>query len=167
MEKNLAGRYYTCFFTGHRIIGTAEKVKKLREKLYSEIENLVVEYGVETFICGGALGFDMISALEVLRLKEKYPWIFLKIYVPCYNHDLRWNIKYRELWRKIAEKADKVVYITPDIYNSECMKKRNLAMVKDAHYCLAYCTKNQSGTGMTLRFAQQNSCCIRNLAEYM
>lgn len=167
MEKVLADRYYTCFFTGHRIIGTAEKIGILREKLYNEIENLVAEFGVDTFICGGALGFDMISAMEVLRLKKKYPWVILKIYVPCYNHDSRWNINDREQWREISAEADEVVYITSDDYDSECMKRRNLAMVKDAYYCLAYCTKNQSGTGMTLRFALQNSCDIRNLAEYM
>lgn len=157
-------RYYKCFFTGHRMIGNRDKIAL---QLKDEIENLINEYGVDEFICGGAVGFDTLAARVVIRLKEKYDWIKLKIYIPCHNHYEKWSIEDKAMWKYIASLADETRYITNGPYDSECMHRRNRAMVNDAHYCVAYCLKSASGTGVTLRFAESAGCDIRNLAEYM
>lgn len=165
MEKILADRYYKCFFTGHRVIGADQS--KISQFLENEMENLVIEYGIDSFICGGAVGFDMMAAIAAVRIKEKYPWVTLELYIPCHEHYIKWKQRDLDMWRSIAARADKVKYITDGPYEKGCMQKRNMAMVRDAHYCIAYCVNESSGTGMTLRFARQNSCDILNIAEYI
>lgn len=167
MKKILNERYYRCFFTGHRSLGSVDNQEKILEYLKNEIEMLITEYGVDEFISGGALGFDMLGAKAVVLMKQKYPWIMLKLYIPCYNHYEKWKNEEKEKWSRLAKHADKIVYITQERYNNDCMRKRNQAMVDDAHYCLAYCINSRSGTGMTLRMAINKSCDIKNLAEYI
>ena len=167
MNKNLSERYYKCFFTGHRVLGSEEKVKKIAVCLKDEIERLINEHGVETFICGGAIGFDTLAARVVLKLKEKYNWIRLEIYIPCHDHYAKWKANEKEMWRVIAAAADNLKYITNGPYDSGCMHRRNRAMADDAHYCIAYGLMASSGTGVTLKMAAQNNCDIRNIAEYI
>ena len=46
---------------------------------------MITEYGVNTFIDGGALGFDTIAAETVIEMREKYQNIKLVMYLPCYG----------------------------------------------------------------------------------
>lgn len=46
----------TCFFTGHRKIAQS-KIEIVKAQLAENIEKMITEYGVNTFIDGGALGF--------------------------------------------------------------------------------------------------------------
>ncbi len=43
---------------------------------------MITEYGVNTFIDGGALGFDTIAAETVIEMREKYQNIKLVMYLP-------------------------------------------------------------------------------------
>lgn len=167
MQKSLQQRYYSCFFTGHRILGDYETRNRIYEILINEIERLINERGVDTFICGGAIGFDALAAKAVIYVKDKNPDIKLKLYIPCYNHFIKWSYKDKAVWRYIASYADKMIYITDGPYEDGCMKKRNCAMADDAHYCLAYCIKYGSGTGSTLRYAEMKGCEINNIADIM
>ena len=67
----------SCCFTGHRNVTVLAR-KEIIPPLCEKIEQLINE-GVAVFINGGALGFDTLSALAVLGLKNKYPKIKLKI----------------------------------------------------------------------------------------
>ena len=167
MQNALQQRYYSCCFTGHRILGTDEKRNRIYEILINEIERLVEERGVDTFICGGAMGFDTLAAKAVIYLKKKNPDIRLKLYIPCYNHFFKWSYKDKAIWRYISSYADESIYITDGPYEEGCMKKRNYAMVDDAHYCLAYCIKSGSGTGSTLKYAELKGRAINNIADIM
>lgn len=63
----------TACFTGHRIIPLLE-----RHTVSKALENAVIasiENGYRYFGAGGALGFDTMAALTVLRLRNKYPQI--------------------------------------------------------------------------------------------
>jgi len=65
----------TCCFIGHSAIS-----KKEYESIEYLFENEIVELinqGVYCFNTGAALGFDMLAAQTVLRLKETYPFIIL------------------------------------------------------------------------------------------
>ena len=70
----------TCCFSGHR---------HLPKKDILHIHNLLVKHilklihiGVNTFICGGALGFDTLAALAVLKIRSIYPHIQLILALP-------------------------------------------------------------------------------------
>ncbi len=165
MDKALNQRYYSCFFTGHRILGDEDYRRRVYHAIYENSKKLIEQNGVDTFICGGAIGFDTLAARAVIRLKEIYPHIILKIYIPCYEHYKRWNNKDKFMWKYIMSFADSSEYITEDFYTDGCMQKRNIKMADDAHYCIAFCRKTASGTGATIRYAMTKSCSVNNLAD--
>ena len=61
----------SCCFTGHRDLPVDAR-EQILPVLIDKIEELINE-GVAVFINGGALGFDTLSALAVLGLKNRYP----------------------------------------------------------------------------------------------
>ena len=88
-------------FTGHRKdcqLSIEYIIKKLNQ-LINKINDDIL------FISGGAEGFDTISALSVIKLKEKYPNIKLEMAIPFkeYRNDLE--------FKKILYNADVINYI--------------------------------------------------------
>ena len=82
-------RNQTCCFTGHRVIPLLE-----RHTVSKALENAVVERienGYRYFGAGGALGFDTMAALTVLRLRNKHPQIKLILVLPCENQTRNWK----------------------------------------------------------------------------
>lgn len=154
----------TCFFTGHRKIAN-DKLEEIKEYLINNIENLIINYDVKNFISGGALGFDTIAAETVIELKEKYPHIKLIIYIPCYGQSGKWNKYQKYRYRNMLAKADRTIYITEKEYTNDCMRLRNMKMVRDSFFCIAFCMISNTGTGQTLRHAKSTGVEIVNIAD--
>lgn len=159
-------KYYTCFFTGHRRL-PKHRLEQIKSIIREKAILLIEEHGVEDFIVGGALGFDTIAAECILNLKNKYPNIKLHLYLPCYNQYSYWSDEDKYKWHMLASQADDYKYITESDYVDGCMHKRNHAMVDDAYYGLAYCLLERSGTGATVRYAEQKGRIVENIAEYV
>lgn len=66
-----------CSFFGHRKI--ADSVA-LRQRIQSEIVNLIENYGVNVFLFGSRSDFDSLCHAIVTELKEKYPHIQRRAY---------------------------------------------------------------------------------------
>lgn len=154
----------TCFFTGHRRIA-ADRRGIIKEKLEKNIENLIIEYDVKNFISGGALGFDMLAAETVIAMREKYPHIKLIFYLPCYGQSRKWTASQRFRYRMLLSHADEVVYVSEEEYTESCMRERNMKMVRDSFFCIAFCVLSNSGTGMTLRIAEAARDSVINIAD--
>ena len=148
----------TCCFTGHRIMaGDFNK-----DTLIRGIEYLIGQ-GVDTFICGGATGFDTLCAEEILKLKKQHPQILLHIYAPCSNQSDKWSTKDRAAYKKILKKADFVDM--PDAeYFDGCMKIRNYKMVDNSAFCICYMNNPRTGTGQTFRYAKKQGLTVFNIA---
>ena len=149
----------TCCFTGHRFLEKGFDSSKLSSAIVDMIEK-----GVDTFICGGALGFDTQAAIEVLKLKKrKYKDIKLYIFAPCQNQDARWYPRDQRMYHEILSNADYVDM--PDTpYTNQCMKIRNYKMVDSSSYVIAYYDGTfASGTGQTVRYAEKCGLEIVNL----
>ena len=157
-------RFYTCFFTGHRNI-PENKRDMLEHILDQKIAELIEYRGVDNFICGGALGFDTMSAEAVIRAKKKYPHIKLYLYLPCYNQSALWSNKDQLIWQEMLKRVDNYKYISEENYYDGCMQKRNQKMADDAVYGIAYCLRSRSGTGMTMRNAASRGCIVENIAD--
>jgi uncharacterized phage-like protein YoqJ len=157
-------REKTCCFTGHRNISAEEydKISTITEKI---VESFIKE-GYRYFGAGGALGFDTISALTVLKLKKYYPDIRLILVLPCLNQTQGWSKDNIELYEKIFKKADKVVY-TSQNYTSDCMHKRNRHLVDNSSLCICYLTENKGGTYYTVKYAQEKGLAIVNIGKYI
>lgn len=148
----------TCCFTGHRIMAADFN----KDTLVRGIKYMIAQ-GVDTFICGGAIGFDTLCAQEVLNAKALHPHIKLHIYAPCNNQSDSWGITDRLAYEEILKRADYVDM--PNVpYFDGCMKIRNYKMVDHSAYCICYLNSPRSGTGQTFRYAQKQGLTVFNLA---
>lgn len=151
-------RENTCCFTGHRI---------LEKDFNPEVLNRGIEYlinqGVDTFICGGAMGFDTVCAKAVLDAKKNHPHIKLHIYAPCNNQSERWGMLDKMTYKKLLKNAE-LVDMPDSPYFDGCMKIRNYKMVDASAYCICYMNSSRSGTGQTYRYAKQKGLTVYNIA---
>ena len=157
-------KYYTCFYTGHRKL-PQHRIEYIRSLIKEKVKLLIEEHGVKDFIAGGALGFDTLAAECIIGLKTVYPHIKLHLYLPCYNQSASWSNEDKYKWHILAAQADDFKYITEGNYSYGCMQKRNRAMVDSAYYGLAYYILEKSGTGATVRYAEQKGHIVENIAE--
>ena len=152
----------TCCFTGHRDIpsGAYQLVVNKTEEM---IERLIKK-GYRYFGAGGALGYDTIAALTVLKFKEIYPDVRLILVLPCRNQTRGWSSEDVRIYENIKEQADKVVYIS-DEYTRGCMHKRNRYLVDNSSVCIAYLTNDKGGTAYTVDYAIKHSTTVFNIAD--
>ena len=153
----------TVCFTGHRHISD-DDYAKLFDTLLQVIEQQILA-GAKVFRTGGALGFDTIAAETVAKMRESYPHIKLILYLPCFGQSKNWTDKQRFRYNMIKAKADEYVYITEEEYTKECMNLRNMKMIKDSAFCIAFCMLSRSGTGLTMKNAESVGTIIKNIAD--
>ncbi len=144
----------SCCFTGHRNIDASVR-EQIIPVLIDKIEQLINE-GVAVFINGGALGFDTLSALTVLGLKNKYPKIQLHIYVPHKGQQNKWSEDNKKVYKYILSRADCVKVLAPFHYDT-CMHDRNRRMVDDADCVIAYVKKTSGGSYYTACYAESQN----------
>lgn len=147
-------------FTGHRRIEDDLD----REKLDRAIER-AIEIGCDTFIFGGALGFDTLAAEIVLSKKKKYPNIKLHLYLPCRDQSSYWSYIDRLRYHNIREAAD---YVDEPSYKyfDGCMRTRNYKMVDNANICICYLNSTgRSGTAQTVRYALKRGMKVANVSS--
>ena len=150
----------SCCFTGHRIIKiTPELVQRLRDTIADMIER-----GVTNFYNGVAIGFDILCAETVIALKAEYSNIRLHMLLPCPPEEQikGWNKAQIARYNEILQAADSVTVLS-EHYTEECMKRRNERLVELADCCICYCNNPRSGTGQTVRIAEQKGIDVINL----
>ncbi len=153
----------TLCFTGHRNLPYERADLELR--LYNTIENYILFHDLTDFYAGGAIGWDTLAALTVLKLRNIYPHIRLHLVLPCSNEEqtAKWSAKDKEIFYKILSEADYVEYTSQHYYNG-CMKVRNARLVECADICFCYWnTYNlHSGTAQTVNMARKKNIDIIN-----
>jgi len=154
-------------FTGHRTI--AEDKETLSARLYALLERLVTEQKIMDFYTGGAVGWDALAALTVLKLRESYPEVKLHLVLPCpfEEQSAKWKESQKEEHKRIASLADTKEF-TSEHLGKTAMKIRNARLVELASdYCICYWNPKhyRSGTGQTVRMAQKKGIEIINLFE--
>ncbi len=157
-------REKTCCFTGHRNIPLRESLGA-RWRLREEISRLAAK-GVDTFLAGGAVGFDTLAAQEVLRVRaEGLANLHLVLVLPCLGQESRWSQRDAAIYRSLLRQADEVIY-TGDVYTRGCMFTRNRYLVDHSAYCLCYLAEEatRGGTAYTVNYAQRKGLEILNLA---
>jgi len=149
-------------FTGHRTI-SAKELPWLKQQLNSIIKNLVYA-GVDSFLCGGAIGFDMLAGYTVLDFKNNNKSIKLIMILPCHNQDLKWPASEKKAYKKLLALSDEVIYVSTDYFDG-CMNMRNIFLVENSDICIAYMKSGRSGTAQTLRLAKEKGIEVYNLAR--
>ena len=155
-------RNKTVCFTGHRKIPRLE-YKTIADRIKTTLIQLIND-GYCYFGCGGALGFDTISAQAVLDLKSQYPQIKLILVLPCLTQTRGWNSDNVRMYEYIKDLADKVTYTSKNYFNG-CMQKRNRHLVDNSSVCVCYLTENNGGTFYTVNYAKKQKVSIINVAK--
>lgn len=152
-----------CCFTGHRKIKTMS-VSEISAKLEKVLIELIEVENFTDFRAGGAVGFDSIAALTVLKLKERYPHIKLHLILPCADQDYRFSPLEKQIYRYTKARADSV-QILQKHYTSGIMHVRNRALVDGTDLCIAFLEKLEGGTYYTVNYARKNKVKTINLLK--
>ena len=150
----------TCCFTGHRVI-RAEDKEALEKDLINTIAELIGK-GVNSFVCGGALGFDTLAAQSVIMFKKYNSAVRLILAVPCPEQPNKWSSPNKKVYELIKQSADEV-HIISNGYTSDCMMKRNRFMVDMSAYCVAYFRNMGGGTLRTIQYAKESGLILKYL----
>lgn len=150
-----------CAFTGHRPKSFPWKYNEaapdcvlLKEVLAEQIKALA-DRGVTDWLSGMAQGVDLWCAQIVLDLRKVNPALKLHCVLPCEGQESKWSASAQERYRSILAQANEVVYVEQG-YSRDCMLKRNRYLVDHSSFLLAvYNGAWRSGTGATIRYAQQ------------
>lgn len=150
-----------CCFIGHRDIKDAEK---LGQRVYSVVDMLVSEKGVDTFLFGSKSSFNSFCYEQVCKIKEKHTHI-KRIYVRAEFPFINTNYKdyllesYEDTYfPQSALGAGKAVYV-----------ERNREMIDKSTFCVVYCNKDslpesrKSGTLLALEYAVKRNKIIITL----
>lgn len=139
----------SCAFTGHRtLLSTFSK-----DELFERVLSLVKE-GVDTFYNGMAMGFDLIAAETVLKIKETYKNVKLIACIPCYGQERYFSERDKVRYVEILKRADEKKVLS-EIYTPDCMLKRNRYMSDNADVLIAYLYENRGGTAYTVNYFTQ------------
>lgn len=153
-----------CCFTGHRRLPAGDAGVRIIA-LTEDAVRQAYAMGCRRFYAGGALGFDMLAAAVVCRLRDsELSDISLHLLLPCRDQEARWSVRDRERYRKMIELSDTHVYLY-EAYAAGVMAARNRALVDAADLCIAYMTAPGSGTGLTVSMAKRRGIPVINLAE--
>ncbi|MFR9566326.1 MAG: SLOG family protein [Rikenellaceae bacterium] len=161
-------REQTVAFTGSRALTTSmanpnNVESTIRTALCSLLEECY-NRGKRTFLSGMAIGWDMICAEEVLKLREKYHDIRLISVIPFEGQEERFSQRDKTRYHELLTEADDTIIITTSGYNANAYHKRNDFLVKNSSEIIAYDNgKPRSGTSSTINKAKKNGLKIHNL----
>ena len=144
----------TCAVTGHRSVGDDLNLVKLKS-YFSQL----IDRGVENFLVGMAVGFDMICFDVLSELKQELKGkkqVKIVACVPCKGQDAYFSESQKIAYKKALKTADEVI-VLKEKYTPKCMIERNSFMVDNAKYLVCYLRKNSGGTFYTVNYAKRLS----------
>lgn len=159
-EINKSLKNTTCCFTGHRPQSLPWRLnendprclamkKMVKDKIKTTINN-----GYINFICGMALGFDIICAEILLELKKDYPYIKIIGALPCKTQDKLWKDSDKKRYKEILKNLDRIRCIYDEYIGPECMLERNRYMVNNSSLLIALFNGKPGGTMATINYAR-------------
>lgn len=145
----------TIAFSGYRTEKLPENVDPIRIQLKKEV-NKCIEDGYDTFLCGMAEGFDLMSAEIVLDLKKSYS---IKLICVIPFDDGR---EHGEKYSNIVNNADEKVVLSNQ-FSYDTYYKRNEYMVDNCDKLICYYDGRYGGTEYTVDYANKKGIPVVNL----
>ena len=138
-----------CFF-GHK--DTPESVK---DDLYTAIEKLITEYGVETFYVGNQGSFDFYTRAALRQLQDKHPHI-------------RYAVVLAYMPGEVSEyDADHSDTMLPEgieeVHPRYAIDWRNRWMLRQSQYVICYIRHHWGGAAKYVKMAQHQGKTVINL----
>lgn len=150
-------RLRTAAFTGHRDY-RGEAPEALRQAVRT-----LCEAGVETFLCGMAVGFDLAAAEAVAALRSEYAAVRLVAVLPFAEQSARFSPHEQARYDRMLAAADSRLLLS-ERYEPACYRRRNDYLVDHAAHLIAWYDGRSGGTQYTFRRAMHAGLRIVNLA---
>lgn len=163
-------RNTTCCFSGyrpHKFPFDFESGKPAYNKLESDVLNAILESykkGYRTFLCGGAMGFDLLCGEIVLMVRKQFKDIKLICMLPFEGQAENFPQNWYERYHEVLKQCDHIDYISPDFIPG-CYYDRNEKMVNSSSRVITYFDGKMGGTARTIAYAQKNKLDILNICE--
>lgn len=137
-----------CCFFGHK--DTPESVK---DDLYATIENLIAEYGVETFYVGNQGQFDFYTRAALRQLQRKYPISYAVVlaYMPGEVHE------YDDYSDTMLPEG------IESVHPKYAIDWRNRCMLRQSLYVIAYVQHRWGGAARYTQMAVKQGKTVINL----
>ena len=155
-------------FTGYRpekfpfkLNSRDPQFNKMIARVISTLEALIDD-GCKTFYSGMAMGFDILCAECVLKLREKYNDINLICVMPYKNQESAFPIDWQQRYKYVLKKCDESIYISDD-YHKACFQERNMFMVDNSDFVVCWYDGKKGGTRNTLKYAQKKMRTVINI----
>lgn len=150
-----------CAFTGHRPKNlpwgynkTDKDCQAFKAVLNAQIIRMV-EAGVTNFLSGMALGVDTWTAQSVLALREKNPALKLHCILPCKTQADRCHLSSKNAITQFCSKRILPFIPAAHITQTVCLTATVFLIEQADIVLVVYNDKPQSGTGVTVSYAQQ------------
>ncbi len=124
----------------------------LKAQLAQAVEQAVQE-GYTYFITGMALGVDLWAGEAVVRLKGRYPNLFLEAAIPCETQASSWTQHQQQRYYQLLFCCDKKTMCSRACSKASYLA-RNRYMVDAAQKVIAVYDGSGGGTGYTIRYAR-------------
>lgn len=143
----------TVTFFGHR-----EIYEKYDEKLLFTIENLIINYGADTFYIGHQSDFDATAYRILKNLKEKYSFLKFSIVLAYFPKN-----------KPTYEFFDYADAFFPEVLDNTFSKyaidKRNKWMVDISDIVITFVKRNYGGAAKFKEYAQYKNKTVINIAD--
>lgn len=139
---------YSCAFTGHRKLSSNFSKKALKEAI-----SAVLKEGCKVFYCGMAYGFDLAACKVLLEFKRIYDFKIVAC-IPFAEQAKDYSLSDKSLYGQMCLACDERV-VLHQAFVKGCMFERDRYMVDRASVLIAYLVEKESGTGYTVRYAEE------------
>ena len=161
-------RETTCCFSGYRPY-KYDFAFKSGDPDYNKLENdilnaIIKSYkdGYRTFICGGAMGFDLLCGEIALSVKKQFKDIKLVCMLAFEGQPNDFPQKWYDRYHSVLGECDHIDYIAKE-HIPGCYYDRNKKMVNASSRVITYFDGKMGGTARTIAYAQKNKLDILNL----
>ncbi|MFI3323375.1 MAG: SLOG family protein [Rikenellaceae bacterium] len=159
----------TVAFTGNRSLIPPSNIYSddlegvIRASLHDLLEQAYCA-GKRIFLSGGAVGFDLMAAEEVVALRLQYHDVQLVLVTPFDGQDAKYPERDKELYASLLSEADRVVRIA-ESYSLGAYHQRNEYLVENCGELIAYSSGKGRGTVSTMRRAVKRGVQVTNIYD--
>ncbi len=158
MNKLNINKEKTVCVSGHRFIG-----KDLNKEYLIKLFDNLIDYGVDTFLIGMAIGFDTLC-FQILEEKKKQKDIKIIACIPCTSQAEKFSQSQKKEYDRLLSIADQKLLISQE-YTPYCMQKRNMFMVDNSSAVICYLNQNKGGTFNTVKYAEKRGVKVINTTK--
>ncbi len=163
-------RFNSCCFTGYRpqkFPFSLSQNNPMLDELIHSLEVCVyklIRLGCKTFYSGMAMGFDILAAEAVLKLKNHFPDILLVCALPYPNQSRNYSEDWAMRYDRILSECDSIITVS-DVYSASCFQIRNIYMVDRCDAVLTWYDGKTGGTRNTLVYAKKHGKTLININQ--